>query len=58
NMDMDLEEQTSFLDEFLPVEEEAPDELIDVVENTNEWTQWRDNITIEMYEEWRTSRTE
>ncbi|XLR15618.1 hypothetical protein S83_043556 [Arachis hypogaea] len=39
NMDMDPEEQTSFLDEFLPVEEEAPDELIDVVENTNEWTQ-------------------
>ncbi|XP_025621643.1 protein ANTAGONIST OF LIKE HETEROCHROMATIN PROTEIN 1-like [Arachis hypogaea] len=58
NMDMDPEEQTSFLDEFLPVEEEAPDELIDVVENTNELTQWRDNIAIEMYEEWRTSRTE
>lgn len=55
NIDTDLEEQIGLLDEFLPVGEEAADEFIDVVENTNQWTQWRDNISIEMYKKWRTS---
>ncbi|XLT58619.1 hypothetical protein HN873_051223 [Arachis hypogaea] len=39
NMDTDSDEQTCFLDEFYLVGEEASVELIDVVENTNEWTQ-------------------
>ncbi|XLR64862.1 hypothetical protein S83_015534, partial [Arachis hypogaea] len=52
------EEQGSILDEFMTDGDEAQDGMIDVVENTNEWTHWRDNIAIEMYEEWRTSRME
>ncbi|QHO09041.1 Dual specificity phosphatase domain protein [Arachis hypogaea] len=43
NMDMDPEEQTSFLDEFLPVGEEAPDELIDVM--TMDKRMWTDEET-------------
>ncbi|RYR31963.1 hypothetical protein Ahy_B01g056934 [Arachis hypogaea] len=38
NMNTDLEEQTSILDEYLPVGEEALEELIDVIENTNKQT--------------------
>ena len=57
-MDMDLEEEGSILDEFMPDGDEEQDGMIDVVENTNEWTHWRDNIATEMYEEWRPSRME
>ncbi|XLR00438.1 hypothetical protein S83_066636 [Arachis hypogaea] len=52
---MDPEEQGSILEEFLPDGDEAQDEMIDVVENMNEWTHRCDNIVTEMYEEWRTS---
>ncbi|XLR35030.1 hypothetical protein S83_062930 [Arachis hypogaea] len=58
SMDMDLEEEGSILDEFMLDEDEAQDGMIDVVENTNEWTHWRDNIATEIYEEWRTSHIE
>ncbi|XP_020992483.2 uncharacterized protein LOC110278576 [Arachis duranensis] len=52
SMGMDPEEEGSILDEFMPDGDEAQDGMIDVVENTNEWTHWRDNIATEMYEEW------
>ncbi|KAL4370700.1 hypothetical protein AHAS_Ahas06G0092000 [Arachis hypogaea] len=51
-MEMDPEEEGSILDEFMPDGDEEHDGMIDVVENTNEWTNWRDIIAIEMYEEW------
>nr|XP_025615054.1 protein ALP1-like isoform X4 [Arachis hypogaea]XP_025615055.1 protein ALP1-like isoform X4 [Arachis hypogaea] len=57
SMEMDPEEEGSILDEFTPDGDEEQDGLIDVVENTNEWSHWRDNIANEMYEEWRASRT-
>ncbi|KAL4287524.1 hypothetical protein AHAS_Ahas19G0194800 [Arachis hypogaea] len=41
---MDPEEQGSILEEFLPDGDEAQDEMIDVVENMNEWTHRCDNI--------------
>ncbi|XLR47778.1 hypothetical protein S83_032438 [Arachis hypogaea] len=56
SMEMDLEEEGSILDEFMPDGDEEQDGIIDVVENTNEWTHWRDDTTTEMYEEWRASR--
>ncbi|RYR39755.1 hypothetical protein Ahy_A09g045351 [Arachis hypogaea] len=55
-MGMDPKEEGSILDEFMPDGDEVQDGMIDVVENTNEWTHWRDNIATEMYEEWRTSQ--
>ncbi|XLR13943.1 uncharacterized protein [Arachis hypogaea] len=58
SMEMDPEEEGSILDEFTPDGDEEQDGLIDVVENTNEWSHWCDNIANEMYEEWRASRTE
>ena len=57
-MEMDPEEEGSILDEFMPDGDEEQDGMIDVVENMNEWTNWRDNIATEMYEEWRASRME
>ncbi|XLR25974.1 hypothetical protein S83_053874 [Arachis hypogaea] len=57
-MGMDPEEEGSILDEFMPDGDEAQDGMIDVIENTNKRTHWRDNIATEMYEEWRTSRME
>ncbi|KAL4327951.1 hypothetical protein AHAS_Ahas13G0151400 [Arachis hypogaea] len=58
SMKMELEEEGSILDEFMPFGDEEQDGMIDVVENTNKWTHWRDNIAIKIYEEWRTSRME
>ncbi|XP_057724167.1 uncharacterized protein LOC130940135 [Arachis stenosperma] len=58
SMEMDPEEEGSILDEFTPDGDEEQHGLIEVVENTNEWSHWRDNIANEMYEEWRASRTE
>ncbi|XLR01106.1 hypothetical protein S83_067304, partial [Arachis hypogaea] len=58
SMEMDPEEEGSILDEFTPDGDEEQHGMIDVVENTNEWSHWRDNIAHEMYEEWRASRTE
>ncbi|XP_057760796.1 uncharacterized protein LOC130981201 [Arachis stenosperma] len=52
SMEMDPKEEGSILDEFMPDGDEEQDGMIDVVENTNEWTHWRDNIATEMYEEW------
>ncbi|XLR05044.1 hypothetical protein S83_071242 [Arachis hypogaea] len=45
---MDPEEEGSILDEFMPDGDEEQDGMIDVVENTNEWTHWRDNIATEI----------
>ncbi|MED6221263.1 hypothetical protein PIB30_118112 [Stylosanthes scabra] len=56
NMDIDPEEQSILVEDHLPVGDDNIANMIDVVENTNEWTQWRDNLAIEMYEEWRASR--
>ncbi|KAL1339439.1 hypothetical protein AAHE18_U036700 [Arachis hypogaea] len=58
SMGIDPKEEGSILDEFMPDGDEVQDVMIDVVENTNEWTHWRDNIATEIYEEWRTSRME
>ncbi|MED6173144.1 hypothetical protein PIB30_056500 [Stylosanthes scabra] len=55
-MDVDPEEDSSFLDVFVPVGDDAPDERIQVVENTAEWTQMRDTMAVRMFEEWRAIR--
>ncbi|MED6196632.1 hypothetical protein PIB30_049276, partial [Stylosanthes scabra] len=47
---------SSFLDAFAPVGDDAPGERIQVVENTAEWTQMRDTMVVGMFEEWRAIR--
>ncbi|MED6181707.1 hypothetical protein PIB30_118851 [Stylosanthes scabra] len=58
NMDSDPEEESSIPDDFAPVGDDSAVDRIDVVESTVEWTQMRDNMAVEMYEEWRASRGE
>ncbi|KAJ9565642.1 hypothetical protein OSB04_001608 [Centaurea solstitialis] len=45
-MDIDREENTTITLEDMPIGEDQPNELdsIDVVEASNEWTQWRDDL--------------
>ena len=59
NMDSDPEENTAIEPEHMPVGEDLPNnvEIIESVETSNEWTQRRDNIAIEMFEEWRRNHT-
>ena len=60
-MALDPEENTILTLEDMPIGEEMLEsnddvESIDVVESSNEWTQWRDDIAQEMFESWMSSR--
>ncbi|MED6127835.1 hypothetical protein PIB30_091951, partial [Stylosanthes scabra] len=56
-MDVDPEEDLEFLEAFVPASDEPlPDERIQVVESTAEWTQMRDTMAVDMFEEWHTLR--
>nr|KAJ0199519.1 hypothetical protein LSAT_V11C600338210 [Lactuca sativa] len=50
HMDLDPEENTSSTFEDMPIEEEQPNhfQIVDVVESSNEWTQWRDDLAQEI----------
>ncbi|KAK0605992.1 hypothetical protein LWI29_032923 [Acer saccharum] len=54
-MDVDPEEYTPVTLDDLPIGEDIPNELesIDVVEGSNEWSQWRDDLAREMFDAWR-----
>ncbi|XP_024993963.1 uncharacterized protein LOC112527510 [Cynara cardunculus var. scolymus] len=59
-MVLDPEENTTLTLEDMPIGEEQVEsnddvESIDVVESSNEWTQWRDDIAQEMFESWISS---
>ncbi|XLR22851.1 hypothetical protein S83_050751 [Arachis hypogaea] len=62
NMDSDPEEDVSLENEQVLIGEEhgdnqdGDDEMIDSVEDSNEWNVWRDNLAHEMYNEWMYSR--
>ncbi|XP_016173524.1 uncharacterized protein LOC107616033 [Arachis ipaensis] len=62
NMDSDPEEDISLENEQVLIGEEhgdnqdGDDEMIDSVEGSNEWNDWRDNLAHEMYNEWMHSR--
>ncbi|XP_074592460.1 uncharacterized protein LOC141848319 [Curcuma longa] len=58
NMDSDPEENTTIEPEHMPVGEDFSNvEVIESVESSNEWTQRRETLAIEMFEEWRRNRT-
>ncbi|KAK2634306.1 hypothetical protein Ddye_029098 [Dipteronia dyeriana] len=58
-MDVDPEEYTPITLDELPIGEDIPDELesIDVVEASDEWSQWRDDLAGEMFDTWMSRRT-
>ncbi|XP_057720225.1 uncharacterized protein LOC130934701 [Arachis stenosperma] len=56
NMDVDPEEDATLLLEHIPVgDDTVVDEadVIDAVESSHEWTQWREDLATEMWEIWR-----
>ncbi|XP_057740086.1 uncharacterized protein LOC130957232 [Arachis stenosperma] len=56
NMDVDPEEDATLLPEHIPVgDDTVADEadMIDAVESSHEWTQWREDLATEMWEIWR-----
>ncbi|MED6197962.1 hypothetical protein PIB30_061761 [Stylosanthes scabra] len=55
-MDVDPEEEEGILDAFPPMADDAKGERIEVIESTEEWTQMRDDMVVEMFEEWRAIR--
>ncbi|MED6166912.1 hypothetical protein PIB30_114007 [Stylosanthes scabra] len=55
-MDVDPEEEEGILDAFPNIGDDATGEQIQVVESTEEWTQLRDDMAVEMFEEWREIR--
>ncbi|KAK2650662.1 hypothetical protein Ddye_018151 [Dipteronia dyeriana] len=58
-MDVDPEVYTPITLDELPIGEDIPDELesIDVVEASDEWSQWRDDLAGEMFDTWISRRT-
>ncbi|KAK2643782.1 hypothetical protein Ddye_018977 [Dipteronia dyeriana] len=58
-MDVDPEEYTPITLDELPIGEDIPDvlESIDVVETSDEWSQWRDDLAGEMFDTWMSRRT-
>ena len=59
HMTLDPEENTSFNVEDMPIGEEQPNQsqIVDVVESSNEWTQWRDDLAQEMFDSWMSTRS-
>nr|KAJ0200918.1 hypothetical protein LSAT_V11C600330080 [Lactuca sativa] len=60
HMALDPEEYTSSSVEDMPIGEEQPNQfqIVDVVESSNEWTQWRDDLAQEMFESWMSTRSQ
>ncbi|KAK2653136.1 hypothetical protein Ddye_012992 [Dipteronia dyeriana] len=58
-MDVDPEEYTPITLDELPIGEDILDvlESIDVVEASDEWSQWRDDLAEEMFDTWMSRRT-
>ncbi|KAK2664249.1 hypothetical protein Ddye_002823 [Dipteronia dyeriana] len=58
-MDVDPEEYTPITLDELSIGEDIPDKLesIDVVEASDEWSQWRDDLAREMFDTWMSRRT-
>ncbi|KAK2658757.1 hypothetical protein Ddye_005290 [Dipteronia dyeriana] len=58
-MDVDLEEYTPITLDELPIRKDIPDELesIDVVEASDKWSQWRDDLAGEIFDTWMSRRT-
>ncbi|KAK0581286.1 hypothetical protein LWI29_012116 [Acer saccharum] len=58
-MNVDHEEYMSVTLDKLPIGEDISNELesIDVVEASNEWSQWRDDLAEEMFDIWMSMRT-
>ncbi|MED6133416.1 hypothetical protein PIB30_116666 [Stylosanthes scabra] len=51
-MDVDPEEDTTFLESFVPTADESlPKDRVQVVENTEQWTQMCETMAVEMFEE-------
>ncbi|KAK0576518.1 hypothetical protein LWI29_018811 [Acer saccharum] len=59
HMDVDPEKYTPITLDELPIGEEIPNvlESIDVVEASDEWSQWRDDLAEEMFDTWTSRRT-
>ncbi|KAL5732702.1 hypothetical protein ACOSQ2_027515 [Xanthoceras sorbifolium] len=58
-MEVDPEEYTPVTLDDLPIGEDVPNEseYIDVVESSDEWSQWRDGLADEMFNAWMLHRT-
>nr|KAJ0195658.1 hypothetical protein LSAT_V11C700374570 [Lactuca sativa] len=59
HMDLDPEENTPTDVEHMPIGEEQPNQfqIVDVVESSSEWTQWRDDLAEEMFDYWMSTRS-
>ncbi|KAK2656298.1 hypothetical protein Ddye_009350 [Dipteronia dyeriana] len=57
-MDVDPEEYTPITLHELPIGEDVPNEFesIDVVEASDEWSRWRDDLAEEMFDSWMSRR--
>ncbi|KAB2626461.1 hypothetical protein D8674_020079 [Pyrus ussuriensis x Pyrus communis] len=57
-MAVDLEENTRLAFDELPIGEDLLEVLayIETVESSQTWTQWRDDLAREIYDEWRRMR--
>ncbi|XP_057756108.1 uncharacterized protein LOC130975314 [Arachis stenosperma] len=59
NMDVDPEEDATLLPKHIPVGDDTivdEGDTIDFVKSSHEWTQWREDLAIEMWEIWRGER--
>ena len=54
-MSFDPEEHTPLTGDAVPVGED-PNNVIGVVEASNQWTQWRDELATQMFVEWQDRR--
>ncbi|XP_025678907.1 protein ALP1-like [Arachis hypogaea] len=54
--DISLENEQVLIGEEHGDNQDGDDEMIDSVEGSNEWNDWRDNLAHEMYNEWMHSR--
>nr|KAJ0226577.1 hypothetical protein LSAT_V11C100043900 [Lactuca sativa] len=59
HMALDPEENTPTDVEHMPIGEEQPNQfqIVDVVESTSEWTQWRDDLVEEIFDSWMSTRS-
>ncbi|CAL5422055.1 unnamed protein product [Camellia sinensis] len=44
------------LDDTLPNNQETGDEYIDTIEGSDQWSNWRDTLANQMYNEWLANR--
>ncbi|KAK2662161.1 hypothetical protein Ddye_000735 [Dipteronia dyeriana] len=57
-MDVDPKEYTPVTLDELPIRDDVPNkfESVDVVEASDEWSQWRDDLVEEMFDSWMSRR--